>query len=358
MGGLIGIAPTAGFLLGGKLIELGNQVDWMGWRIIFLINIPLAAVIIPFAVRVLKETEPSPEGRDFDILGAVLLVAGLCCLMLGFNKGGEWGWTSTRILVAFAAAPVLLGLFVLRENRYVRPLISLDLFRYRSLTTANIAGFFITGGLFGSMLLLPFYFSTVLELSPFWVGLASAPVAITFALFSPVGGWLTSRIGSRTTLFIGLLTACGGYLLVSQVLSYDKPQTEAALIVAAAVGLVGVGIGLCWAPVDATAMHDVPGHKRGVAASLPNMSRFIGGSFAAAGITAVLSWRLTERLIGIGVPTAEAEEYSGVSAESLSITYKEASTQAYHDVFLITIIFIAGAMVAAAFMPQVYKGKE
>lgn len=358
MGGLLGIAPIAGYLIAGELIEFGNNFDWIGWRMIFLVNIPLGAVIIPVAWKTLKETDPSPEGQIFDYAGAILLVSGLTCLMLVLNKGGEWGWTSNRILAASVAAPILLLLFVLRERRCRSPLVSLGLFRYRSLTTSSLAGFFLTGGLFGSMLVLPFYYDTVLELSPTWVGLASAPVAITFALFSPVGGMLTSRYGGRTTLLIGLFVATVGYLAVSQVLSYDRPQTEAALIVAAAVGIVGVGIGLAWAPVDNTAMYDVPEHRRGLAASLPNMSRFIGGSFAGVGISAILSWRLTERLIGLGVPVVEAEAYTGASEEALSLTYKEASTQAYHDVFLITIIFIAAAFVAAAFMPQVRKAKE
>lgn len=357
MGGLLGVAPTAGFLLGGVLIDFGNTFGWLGWRIIFLINLPLAAVIIPFAVRALRETEPSPEGRDFDIPGAVLLVAGLVCLMLGFNKGQEWGWTSGWIVAALIASPVLLVLFAFWEKSYRRPLVDLRLFRYRSLVTANTAGFFITGGLFGSMLILPFYFSTVLELSSTWIGLASAPVAVTYALFSPVGGALTAKLGGRTTLVAGLLTAGAGYLVVSQVLSFDKPQTEAALIVAAAVGLVGIGIGLTQAPVDNTALHDVPAHKRGLAASLPNMSRFIGGSFAGAGMSAFLAWRLTERLVGIGIPVAEAESFTGVSSESLSLTYKEAATQAYHDVFLFTLVFIVIALVAAFFLPNL-RGDE
>lgn len=358
MSGLLGVAPTAGFLLGGVLVDAGNQVDWLGWRIIFLINLPLAAIIIPFAVRVLKETEPEPESGGFDILGAVLLVTGLASLMLGFNKGQMWGWTSPRILAAFIVCPILLSLFVFRERSYRRPLVDLSLFRYRSLVTSNISGFFITGGLFGSMLVLPFYFSSVLELSATWIGLASAPVAVTYALFAPVGGALTARIGGRTTLIMGLLIAGAGYIAVSQVVSFDRPQYEAAAVVMAAVALVGVGIGMTMAPVDNTAMYDVPARKRGVAASLPNMSRFIGGSFAGAGMMAFLSWRLAERLIGIGIPVAEAEAYTGMSAEPLNIAYKEASTQAYHDVFLFTLSFIAVGIAVAVFMPQVRVAKE
>ncbi|RJQ47709.1 MAG: DHA2 family efflux MFS transporter permease subunit [Gaiellales bacterium] len=371
MGGILGVAPVAGYLLGGVLVDAGNLVDFIGWRAIFLINFPLAAVIIPFALRALKETEPSPEGRDFDVPGAALLVAGLVCLALGVNKGGEWGWTSPRILGVFIAAPALLLLFVLREGSCRRPLVSLGLFRYRSLTTANIAGFFITGGLFGSMLVLPFYFASVLELSSTWIGLAAAPVAVTYAMFAPVGGSLTARFGGRVTLIGGLLISAAGYLLVSRALSVP-PGAEfilgaggaieakyfAALIVAAAVGLVGVGIGLCWAPVDNTALYDVPAHKRGLAASLPNMSRFIGGSIASAGLMAFLSWRMTERLIGIGIPVAEAEAFTGTSMEPLSPVYKQAAAQAYHDVFLFTLIFIAAAILAALAMPQVKTGRK
>lgn len=110
--------------------------------------------------------------------------------------------------------------------------------------------------------------------------------------------------------------------------------------------------------MDNTALYDVPDHKRGLAAALPNMSRFIGGSIASAGLTAFLTWRMTERLVGIGVPVTDAEAFNGASMELLNLTYKEAATQAYHDVFLFTIVFIVLGLAAAAFMPQVRSGKQ
>ena len=358
MAGIMGIAPSAGPLLGGLLIDAGNQLDWLQWRIIFWINLPLAALLIPLAMVFLKETEPSPEGRSFDILGAILLVAGLASLVLALNQGASWGWSSAATLGLMAASASALAIFLLWELRCDVPLVDLSLFRYRSLVTANICGFLIVGALFSMMLVLPFYYQSVLELSAFWIGLALAPIGIAFALFSPAGGALTQRFGSRTTLILGLLVSGGGYLLVSQALSFDQPQVEAAVSVTMAAAVVGAGIGLTSAPIDNTALLDVPDHKRGLAAALPNMSRTFGGAIAIALMSSFVSWRLTERLIGAGVPADEAAAFTGTSEQSLSLTYKEAATQAYHDTCLFTIVFIVLALVAAAFMTQVRAKNE
>ncbi|MCL5882745.1 MAG: MFS transporter, partial [Actinobacteria bacterium] len=144
MGGLMGAAPTVGFVSGGFLVQA------LGWRSVFLIAVPLCALIAPVAFLVLREYEtPAAAGRGgvrgFDVPGAALLSSGLFCGLMALSQGGSWGWNDARTLAGFAAFAVLLALFLFWETRAPRPVIDLGLFRIRSLVSANITAFFSSG---------------------------------------------------------------------------------------------------------------------------------------------------------------------------------------------------------------------
>lgn len=362
MGGLMGAAPTAGFVSGGFLVQA------LGWRSVFLIAVPLCAVIAPVAFVLLKESEApvaarsgaagnsgaleNPGGaRGFDVPGAVLLSGGLFCGLLALSQGGSWGWSDARTLAGFGAFAALLALFLFWETRAPRPMIDLGLFRIRSLVSANITAFFSSGALFGAFVLLPFLFQTVAGNSPAVTGLKMAPLALTFLLMAPLGGRLTGKIGARNTPLLGLSIAAIGIFAVSQVISVDV----STLTMGIAIAIMGVGLGLTNAPVTTAALHEAPGDKKGVASSLPQMSRFVGGSFAIAVVSAVLSWRVSAHLIGMGVPAARAAAVSSADSAgqfSQDPLMRAAFSQGFQDVFLFTIVLVALAMLAAAFIPR------
>lgn len=369
MGGLMGAAPTVGLVSGGFLVQA------LGWRSVFLVAVPLCALIAPVALLVLKESDSlagpgdggksravagtgkslapgkASSGRGFDAPGAVLLSAGLFSGLLGLSQGESWGWGDPKTLACFGAFAVLLVLFLLWEARTPRPMIDLGLFRIRSLVSANITAFFSSGALFGAFVLLPFLFQTVAGNSPAITGLKMAPLALTFLLMAPIGGRLTVKIGARNTPLLGLSVAALGILAVSRVISVDVSTVTMGL----AISIMGIGLGLTNAPVTTAALHDAPEDKRGVASSMPQMSRFIGGSFAIAVVGAVLSWRVSAHLIGMGVPAdqaaavSSAESAGGFSQDPLM---RAAFSQAFQDVFLFTILIVALAMLAAAFIPR------
>lgn len=352
LGGINGIAPALGLLLGGFLVA------GLGWRSVFLVSLPLAALIVPAAALVLKETPPAPEGKGFDVLGALLLSSGLYCGLLALNQGDIWGWQSPLTLLCFAAFAALLTSFVFWESHTSRPLLDPALFRYRSLVVANITGFFSSGAMFGALFMLPFYFQWVRGMSPWEFGWAIAPLALMFFIFAPLGGRLTTRLGARTTVMTGLLIAGAGYLSMSRVFDVD---TGLPLLMGTMV-LLGIGLALTMAPVTMSAIHEAPEDKRGVAASLPQMMRFIGASFVIALMGTFFTWRLGEYLLGLGVeagglPAGEmaAAARDGAMSEEL---LKQAMASTFQDVFLFALVFLGLALAAASFLPQLKGGGE
>lgn len=347
MGGLMGAAPTVGLVSGGFL------VDGLGWRSVFLVAVPLCAVIAPLAFIVLKPAKAEERGRGFDVPGGLLLTSGIFAGLLGLSQGGAWGWSDARTLAGFAALALLLPLFVLRERRAPRPMVDLGLFRLRSLVSANVAGFFSSGAMFGSFVLLPFFFQGVAGDSPAAAGMKMAPLALLFLLTAPVGGRLTNIIGARSTPQIGLAIAAAGFFSLAQVIDADATF----LAIGIAIAVLGLGLGLTSAPLTTAALHDVPADKRGVASSLPQMSRFIGGSFGMAVTGAFLSWRLSSRLLELGVTPEKAV---GVTTDTADVSgnpvYQAAFSGAFHDVFIFSLVLVAGAFTAAFFVPQL-KGK-
>ncbi|MEW6020241.1 MAG: MFS transporter, partial [Pseudomonadota bacterium] len=334
-------------------------VEAFGWRSVFLVAVPLSLLIVPAALWVLRESERGEEReRGFDVPGAAMLTTGLFGGLLSLSQGRSWGWTDIRTLAGFAVFAVLLSAFVLWERRAERPMIDLGLFRYRSLVSANIAGFFSSGSMFGTFVMLPFFFQSVLGRSPAETGLRMAPLALMFLVVAPLGGRLTNRLGARTTPMLGLVLAALGYLAVSRMISVDAGYLELALSLA----LAGVGLGLTMAPLTTAALHDVPPAWRGVASSLPQMSRFIGGSFGMAVVGALLSWRVTAHLAEAGVTAGGpggAAGAGGAGAGAISDpALQMAFAQSFQDVFLMMVLMVGAALVAASFVPPLRPGAE
>lgn len=343
MGGVIGAAPVLGLTGGGLLVEA------FGWRSVFFIYIPLCAIIVPAALYILKESAPN-EQRGFDIAGAVLLTTGLFSGLLGLNQGRNWGWSDPRVLGCFALMALLLSFFIFWESRTPRPMLDLQLLRIRSLAAANIAGFFSSGAMFGSLVLLPYFFQSVLGDEPAATGFELAPLALMFVLVAPIGGRLTARIGARKTASCGLAVAAAGFVILASQLSAEA----SALRLGLSIVVLGIGLGLTMAPLTTAAVHDAPLDKRGIASSLPNMSRFIGGSFAIAIFSTVLSSRITSHMLAAGIQGdgITAGAYSGETDSAGSAAFKQALSSSFRDVFLFAISFIVLSFIFVQLIPR------
>src|SRR4051812_26222300 len=199
-----GVAAAAGPPIGGLLVQAG-------WQLVFLVNVPIGAVLLVAAVRTLTETR-EPKGTPApDLGGAALLTAAIGSLTFGIVKAADWGWGDTRTLALLAGAALLLAAFWRRSTTHPAPIVEPELLEVRSFAFAN-AGALLFFMAFGAMLL-----SSVLFLTGVWhesvlrAGLQIAPGPAMAALFAVPAGLLAARVGERVTGALGaLLFAAGG----------------------------------------------------------------------------------------------------------------------------------------------------
>jgi EmrB/QacA subfamily drug resistance transporter len=179
-GAVIGASTAAGPIVGGLLVQ------HIGWEACFYVNIPVALVALALSVVALRETEPSPAARSFDIPGIAALSGALFLLIFGLIKGPDYGWTATSSL-AFLGAAALAGLlFVLRESRTARPLLPLRLFRSASLSAGVVLVILLMFAMFGAMFFMAFYLENVHGLDPIAAGVHLLPMTAMLIVGSPL----------------------------------------------------------------------------------------------------------------------------------------------------------------------------
>lgn len=292
LAGVIGIAPVLGLNLAGLLMNA------FGWRSVFWFSPLLGVVVLAGAALVLPHSQPLARGESFDIVGAVLVAFGLFATLLAVSRGEIWGWWSAPTLISAGVGALALVAFVAHETRTREPMLALGLFRLRSLASANAVSFLSAAALFGALILLPFYLTDVLGYGPQRLALAITPVAASFVVVAPVAGRLVPRFGPSRIAGVGLLLGAAGALLMA----IGAPSERFAGIVPGMVALA-CGLAMAIAPINTTAVHDVPGYRLGVASSLPNITRYTGGAIGSAATLAVLHAYIGD--VSTGAPSAE-----------------------------------------------------
>jgi EmrB/QacA subfamily drug resistance transporter len=256
---LSGIAGLVGPFLGGLLVDLAS------WRLIFLLNVPVAAVVVVVAVRHVPESGGTGLRGPFDVAGAVLGAGALGGVSYALIQAGEER-ASVGVPVA-AGVGVAAGVaFVVRERRVRDPLLPLGLFADRRFTGANLTTLAVYAGLGGISLFLVLQLQTVLGYDATAAGAAMLPTIALITLLSPAAGALAQRVGARLPMTVGpLLTAAGTLWLVG----VDGSAPYAVEVLPGSV-LQGVGMGLTVAPLTATVLAAAPDALTGVASGVNN----------------------------------------------------------------------------------------
>ncbi|MDT0278432.1 MFS transporter [Blastococcus goldschmidtiae] len=255
---LSGVAGLVGPFLGGALVDLAS------WRLVFLLNVPLAVLVVAVAGRHVPESrDPGPHGR-FDGLGAVLGAVALGALTYALITAGERGGTD---VVASAVVAVGTGaLFVVRERRAHFPVLPPRLFADRQFTGANLATLAVYGGLGGSSLFIVLQLQGVLGYGATAAGAATLPTILLITLLSPRAGALAQRIGPRLPMTVGPLTVAAGTLLLVGVDGGARYWVE----VLPGTVLQGLGMALTVAPLTASVLGAAPDTLAGVASGVNN----------------------------------------------------------------------------------------
>ncbi|MEU0596656.1 MFS transporter [Streptomyces sp. NPDC006393] len=271
-GALAGSGSAIGFIVGGLLTE------YLNWRWCLYVNVPIAVVAVLGACALLHD-RPGDPGARLDVPGAVLGCGGLVAVVYGFSEAQPRGWTDPLVLALFAAGAALLAGFVTWQTRAPRPLLPLHVIRER-----NRAGCFLTMllaviGMFGLFLFMTYYLQGILGYSPLRTGLAFLPLTAAIVIGSTqVSARLLQRVAPRALMVPGMVLAAGGMLLLTRltVASHYTSEVLPALL------LMGLGMGLTFMPVFATATAGVAVRDSGVTSATVNTSQQVGGSIGTA----------------------------------------------------------------------------
>jgi EmrB/QacA subfamily drug resistance transporter len=260
------LAPAIGPIVGGAL------VDGASWRLIFFLNLPIGALTLVLAARVLPREKPEGAG-PLDLLGAALLSPGLALIVLGLSADGAWP--------ALPAGALLVAAFARHALRTAHPLIDLRILRDRTVAAATATILLFSGAFFGSLLLLALYFQLARDLSALDAGLLLLPQAIGAMLTMPIAGKLTDRIGAGAIVLPGVVLVVLG--TIPAVLE-DAPD----LLLGAGLVLRGAGMGATLMPAMAAAYQALPEAAVARAASLLEIVQRVGASLGIALLAVVL----------------------------------------------------------------------
>src|SRR5689334_20914625 len=258
--GLGGVATAIGAFVGGWLISA------VSWRLVFFINLPLAALVVAVSARHVPETKsPGPVPR-LDVKGALCISGALAGITYGLIAASAEGWGSLPVLLPLAAGVLLLGLFVLVEAREPEPMLPLGIFASRQFSAANAVTFVVYAALGGLLFLVPTVLQVVHGYEPIWAGTALLPVTFIMLALSSRSGALAARIGPRLQMSVGPLVIAVSLLLFTRIA--DSGDYLTAVLPAALV--FGLGVAIMVAPLTATALSAAPADHAGVASAVNN----------------------------------------------------------------------------------------
>ena len=282
-------APAIGPTLGGWI------TDNFSWRWVFLLNVPVGALLSLLAARVIVDPPERvaalktrfKQGLRFDTIGFAFLVVGMCALQVVLDKGQEddW-WASTFITELAVVSAVALAAFVIWELRRPDPIVDLRLLANRNFAFGNILMFMVGFVLLSSTVLLPLYAQAVLGYTATEAGKVISPGGFAVMLMMPIVGILVSRVDARWLIAFGLIATS---LALFNMMRFDTNVDYATL--AWARIYQSVGLGFLFIPVNTIAFLGLPPAKNNDASALINMMRNLGGSFGIAIATTVLARR-------------------------------------------------------------------
>jgi EmrB/QacA subfamily drug resistance transporter len=278
-GATVGLAVAIGPLVGGLLTE------YAGWRWIFFVNLPIGVLCVVGALAYLHESRDEHH-RGFDLVGFVLLTAGLFSLVLALLRGSAWHWGNGKSVGLLAAAAVLLTAFVFAQLREEEPMFDMTLFRKPSFAGAQIVAFTISLAMFSQFLYLTLYLQNVLGYSPLQAGLRFLPLSLISFVVAPIAGRLSARMPIRILFGVGMSLVGVALLLMHGVTSQS---TWTTLLPGFLVG--GIGVGIVNAPLAATAVGVVEPRRAGMASGINNTFRQVGIATGIAGLGAIFQSR-------------------------------------------------------------------
>jgi EmrB/QacA subfamily drug resistance transporter len=282
--GVSALALAIGPLVGGLL------TDHLDWSWIFFVNVPVGVLAVAASFLVIEESRDTSEERRLDVPGQLAGGLGLFALTYALIEANTYGWTSGRILGAFAVAATALAGFLWLERVQRVPMLDLGLFRNGTFAGANTVILLVALAMFGVFFFISLYMQNILGFSAVETGAAFLPMTVLIILIAPIAGKTSDRIGSRSLMTAGMLLI-GLQLLYLSRLGVDESFWD--LLPGLLVG--GLGMALVMTPSAAAAVRSVPVDKAGVGSAVLNACRQVGGSLGIAIMGAIMAAEIGDR---------------------------------------------------------------
>jgi EmrB/QacA subfamily drug resistance transporter len=280
-GAVAGLGSAAGVFLGGVLAE------GPGWRWVFFVNLPICALDIFAAAKLVPNERHRARLANFDILGALLATAGMLLLIYALVNAPNVGWGAGRTIGELGGAATLLAAFALNESRHTNPLFPFSILRIKGLAAADLTQVIAMAGFYAMFFFVTLYMQNVLGYSRIQAGAAYLPTTFGVAIAAGICSQLFVRTGTRPIIVAGALLGAGGVFWVSRIPVHGSYLTDllpGLVIMSAGLGAVFVG-------VTTAAQAGVPADKAGLAAALINASTWLGGALGIAIFSAISTSR-------------------------------------------------------------------
>jgi EmrB/QacA subfamily drug resistance transporter len=319
------VFAAVGPVTGGWLLEVWS------WRLVFLLNLPLAAMVLLLAPRIPESKGGGDEqAQSLDWVGATLATSSFAAIIFALSFAPELGWRAARVWAPLLVGGLLLAAFLWSQSVRANAMMPLSLFRIPRFLAANLLTFLMYGALGGGLYLTPFYVIQVRHYAPAEAGAVFLPLVAMMFFFSARVGGVAERTGERLWLVGGALCAGAGFCLFA-LLSAEGAYWRSLL---PGVLLLGVGLTLGVAPLTTAVMSSVPEAKTGVASAVNNALSRLAGLVAVSVLVFVLahgfSSRFGHELERSSLPVAARQQMSAQQARLHDTPIPDGVTQAQH----------------------------
>ncbi|KDQ71374.1 MULTISPECIES: MFS transporter [Streptomyces] len=345
----------AGVSAGGSAIGLlmgGVLVEWLDWRWVLFVNVPIGALIALATPRYIRESERHPG--HFDLFGALASTLGMVLLVYGFIRASEKGWSNPLTVAAFVGAVVFLALFLTVERRSKQPITPLKMFRDRNRAGAYAMMLCLAAAMFGMFFFLTLFVQDVLGFSPLRTGLSFLPVSVLIALSAGFASRLLPRWGPKPFMVTGAVLVAGGLAWLSRT---DVHSTYAGSILGPIL-VFGTGMGMQFVSLTLMAVSGVVPREAGAASGVLNATQQVGGSLGLSILVTVF---------GTASRNEATDQVSrflsrATPAERLQFRRTGRLPHAYSDqvlatgvstAFVVSVVFAVVAAMVALFVVQV-----
>lgn len=314
---------AAGVLLGGILTE------YLNWRWNFFINVPITAIVLYGAYKLVPKHEAEEKHNDLDLPGAVSVTGALLMLVYALVEAPTRGWTAFSTLTYLAISVVLLVFFIINEQHARRPLMPLRMFRIRNVTGANLTMLPVIGSMFAVFFFTSLYIQGILGYSPVRTGLAFLVVPIAIAISATNVPNIVKRIGFKPVAVGGPLIIAVGLFLLAHVPLAGSYWAH----LMPGLAIMGLGAGATFVSITIAATSGVPGHEAGLASGMVNTAQQVGGSLGLAILSGVASSRAA---------------HAAATQTTAQATTAFSQLQGFHGAYYAAVGFAVGASIVAA----------